>query len=324
MRLGYLFLPALAGALCCPALAGALPDGAGNTPDTTVRPPSIDILRTSGQIVIDGRLDEPDWHRPGMTHFTQRDPVEGAAPTQRTEVWLAYDDAAIYIAARLHDTHPDSIIHRIGRRDADLTSDFFYAGIDSYHDRRTGFYFAVYAGGTMSDGTMYNDDWDDNTWDGVWDAGSTIDDSGWTVEMRIPYSQLRFSHKDEYTWGVNFIRTIGRSRERDDFVLVPKKESGWVSRFAEMHGMRGINPPPRLEVLPYAVSGGRFLQHRDGDPFNSGHEPTGNIGGDIRWGLGSNLTLNATINPDFGQVEVDPAVVNLTQFETYFDEKRPF
>jgi hypothetical protein len=299
-------------------------DARSRSTDTTLTRPVIAADRLRTPISIDGILSEPEWQRAGITRFTQKDPNEGADPSQRTEVWVTYDDAALYVAARLYDTHPDSIVSRIGRRDANLSSDWFYVGIDSYHDRRSGFYFGVYAGGTMSDGTMFNDDWDDNTWDGVWDAATKIDEQGWTVEMRIPYSQLRFPKQDEYTWGINFIRTIARNQERDDFVLVPRKESGWVSRFADLTGLRNIAPPRKLEILPYLVSSGKFLQHVSGDPFVHGHDFSQNVGGDLKLGLGSNLTLSATINPDFGQVEVDPAVVNLTQFETFFDEKRPF
>ncbi len=286
--------------------------------------PTVEAIRITNPIVVDGILSEAEWQHPGVSYFTQRDPAEGAEPTQKTEVWVAYNDEAIYIGARLFDTHPDSIVSRIGRRDADLSADGFYVGIDSYHDRRTGFWFVVYAGGSVKDGTMYNDTWDDNSWDGVWDAATRIDDRGWTLEMRIPYSQLRFPSQEKYTWGINFIRQIDRNKERDDFVMVPKKESGWVSRFADLTGMHDIHPPRRLEILPYTATTGKFLRHDAGDPFNNGHMVDQSFGTDMKVGIGSNLTLNATINPDFGQVEVDPAVVNLTQFETYFDEKRPF
>ncbi len=293
--------------------------------DTTKAHPRIDAVRVTNPIKVDGILSEAEWQRQGLTDFTQRDPVEGAQPTQRTEVWLAYDDEALYVAARMYDTHPDSIVSRIGRRDADLSADWFYVGIDSYHDHRTGFYFGVYASGAISDGILYNDSWDDNSWDGVWDAATKIDDKGWTAEIRIPYSQLRFPKQDEYVWGVNFLRTIDRNKERDDFVMVPKKESGWVSRFADLTGLKNINPPTKLEILPYIVGKQRFTNSfTDGDPFHDGSIQAGNVGVDLKYGLGSNLTLNATINPDFGQVEVDPAVVNLTQFETFFQEKRPF
>ncbi|MBI1803659.1 MAG: carbohydrate binding family 9 domain-containing protein [Ignavibacteriae bacterium] len=300
-------------------------ESADGVADTAKARPIIEAVRVTNPIKVDGVLSEGEWQRPGAANFTQRDPIEGSQPSQKTEVWIAYDDEAIYVAARMYDTHPDSIVTRIGRRDADLSSDWFYVGIDSYHDRRTGFYFGVYAGGAISDGILFNDSWDDNTWDGVWDAASKIDDKGWTVEMKIPYSQLRFPKQDEYVWGVNFIRSIERNKERDDFVMVPKKESGWVSRFADLVGLKNINPPTKLEVLPYVVAKQHFTnQFTDGNPFNDGSILSSNTGVDIKYGLGSNLTLNATINPDFGQVEVDPAVVNLTQFETFFQEKRPF
>lgn len=286
---------------------------------------SIEAVRVTNPIVVDGLLTEAEWQRAGTSGFTQRDPNEGAEPTHKTDIWLAYDDAALYVAARMYDTAPESIISRIGRRDAGLNSDFLYVGLDSYHDRRTGFYFMVYASGTMTDGTIYNDEWEDNSWDGVWDVVTNVDDKGWTAEFRIPYSQLRFPKQDEYVWGINVARQIERSKERSDFVMVPKKESGWASRFADLTGIRNINPPARLEVLPYIVSGNkRTNQAASGDPFNDGNSFSGNVGADLKVGLGSNLTLNATVNPDFGQVEVDPAVVNLSQFETFYEEKRPF
>ena len=295
-----------------------------NDIDSSIKRPTIEALRVESPVAIDGILSEQIWQRPGIDRFTQRDPTEGGSPSQRTEVWVAYDDEALYIAARLYDTAPESIMVNVGRRDADLSADWFYVGIDSYHDRRTGFYFAVYASGAIGDGTLYNDDWDDNTWDGVWDAATKIDDKGWTTEMRIPYSQLRFPTQDQYVWGINFARQIERDKERDDFVLVPKKESGWVSRFADLLGLQHIHPPRKLEILPYFASSGEFLQHDDHDPFNDGSVFKRNIGADLKVGLGSNLTMNATLNPDFGQVEVDPAVVNLSQYETFYDEKRPF
>ncbi len=297
------------------------------TPDTVKvgMRPTIEALRASAAPVVDGVLSEAIWQRPGARHFTQRDPAEGVTPTHPTEVWVSYDDAALYVAARMYDSAPDSIVSRIGRRDADLAADMIYVGIDSYHDRRTGFYFGVYASGAVFDGTLFNDDWDDNSWDGVWDAATQVDSQGWTAELRIPYSQLRFSDGDEHTMGINFIRHIDRSKERDDFVFIPKKESGFASRFADLVGIRDIHPPSRVEILPYIVSGSRFTNQFDaGDPFHSSTSFTGNVGADVKVGLGSNLTLNATINPDFGQVEVDPAVVNLSAFETFYDEKRPF
>jgi hypothetical protein len=292
----------------------------------TVQPRrTVEAHRLHELILVDGILSEAEWQRAGICDFTQREPIEGAAPTQKTEVWVAYDDEALFVAAQLYDSSPDSIVDRIARRDASLNADWFYLGIDSYHDRRTGVFFGVYASGAVSDGSMYNDEWDDDSWDGVWESTAKINGKGWAVEMRIPYSQLRFTQQDEYTWGINFARKIERNNEEDFFVMVPKKESGWVSRFADLIGIRDIHPPARLEVMPYVVtSTTQTNQYIGSDPLNKRSRFTGNMGADLKVGLGSNLTLNATINPDFGQVELDPASVNLTQYETYYEEKRPF
>ena len=284
----------------------------------------IVAIRVNESLTVDGILNETIWQRKGNRDFTQRDPNEGQAPTESTKVWFAYDDAAFYVAARLYDSSPDSIIARLGRRDADLDSDWFIVGIDSYHDKRSGFYFGVNPAGSIADGTLFNDESDDDSWDGVWDTGTNIDEHGWSLEMRIPYSQLRFQKLDEYVWGINCLRRIERRNEEVWLVMVPKKESGGVSRYADLVGIRDIDPPKTLEILPYVASSGQFLDHEPGDPFKDGSDFTSNLGADIKWGLSSNLTLNATFNPDFGQVEIDPAVVNLTQFETFFPEKRPF
>jgi len=287
-------------------------------------PKRIEAVRTLDPVSIDALLSEPVWRRPGNSGFTQRDPNEGHPPSQKTEVWIAYDDEALFVAAQLHDSIPDSIVTRIGRRDTELNSDWFFVGIDSYHDKRTGFYFGVTPSQSIADGVLFNDEEDDGSWDGVWEVAATVDAKGWAVEMRIPYSQLRFPKLEEYVWGINFLRIIERHKEEDYFVMVPKKESGAVSRYAHLTGICGISPPARLEILPYVASAGKFLNHQRGDPFNDGSILDQQIGADMKIGLGSNLTLNATLNPDFGQVEVDPAVVNLTQFETFFEDKRPF
>ncbi|HEY6953056.1 MAG TPA: DUF5916 domain-containing protein, partial [Bacteroidota bacterium] len=280
--------------------------------------------RIRGSVTIDGDISEPEWQRPGFANFTQRLPNEGAAPSQRTEVWLAYDDQALYVAARMEDTAPDSIIRILGRRDVDLTADWFQFDIDPYHDRRSGFYFALSAAGTMQDGTLYNDEWNDNSWDGVWEGKARIDNKGWTVEMRIPYSQLRFHPAEKYVWAVNFSRKIGRKNESDYVVFTPQKGSGFVSRFIDVGGIHDIYPPKDIEILPYVTSRAEFAPHTSGDPFNSGSKYSPGFGADLKVALSSDLTLNGTINPDFGQVEVDPAVVNLSDVETYYQEKRPF
>ena len=274
---------------------------------------------------VDGRLDDPIWrHVERSSGFAQRDPIEGAAPTESTVVFVAYDDAALYVGARMYDAHPDSIVALLGRRDAGVHADQFLFYVDPYHDRRSGFYFGLNAGGTFFDGVLSNDDWDDDSWDGVWDGQVSRDSLGWTVEMRIPYSQIRFNRAEVYTWGVNFRRLIARKNEVDYYAPRPKNSSGFVSRFADLVGIERIVPPPRLEVLPYVTSRAEFGPHAASDPFNDGSRVSPGIGADARIGLGSNLTLNATVNPDFGQVEVDPAVVNLSDAETFFNEKRPF
>lgn len=285
---------------------------------------TIHAVRATAPIVIDGVLSEPVWNRPGFTNFTQRDPNEGEPPTEKTEVWVAYDDGALYVAARMYDSAPDSIISTLGRRDAYITADWLFLFIDSYYDRRNGYQFALSAAGTMLDGTLYNDDWDEFSWDGVWEGKTSIDRDGWVAEMRIPFSQLRFHEKDAHVWGINFRREIGRKNETDYVSIRRKRESGFVSRFADLVGIERISPPARVEVLPYVNTRAEYKQRIDGNPFNNGSKYTPGIGADIKIGLGSNLTLDATVNPDFGQVEVDPAVVNLSDVESFFQEKRPF
>jgi uncharacterized protein DUF5916 len=287
--------------------------------------PQVRAIRAVQPLVIDGRLDDPIWRTADrVTGFMQRDPLEGTTPSESTVVFVAYDDAAIYIAARLYDSHPDSIVGRLGRRDDDANSDRFNVYLDPYHDRRSGVYFGVDAAGTLYDGVLLNDDWDDNSWDGVWDGRVQVDSLGWTAELRIPYSQLRFHAAPQYVWGVNFSRDIARRHERDYIVYTPKNGSGFVSRFPELVGITDVTPPARMEILPYTRARAEFSPHTAGDPFHDGSALSPDAGVDAKFGIGSNLTLNATVNPDFGQVEVDPAVVNLSDVETFFQEKRPF
>jgi hypothetical protein len=290
----------------------------------TIPRPQLEARRVTESIVLDGVLSEAIWQCHGFTHFVQDEPNEGAPPTQRTEVWIAYDDQAIYVAGRMHDTAPDSIMQVLARRDAFQVADWFGFYVDPYYDRRSGYYFIVSAGGTMLDGVMYNDDWDDDTWDGVWEGHVTIDDHGWSAEMRIPFSQLRFHERTEYVWGVNLARMVGRNNEEDYVVYRPRGENGFVSRFADLRGITAVSPPAQVELLPYIRTRAEYLQADAGNPFNDGSRYVPGVGGDLKVGLGANLTLDATINPDFGQVEVDPAVVNLSDFETFYPEKRPF
>ncbi len=307
----------------CLALCAAPGRVAADSPVTMA--PLIRAVRARQPVSVDGRLDEAIWQTAvRVSGFVQRDPIENAAPSESTVVLVAYDDAALYIGARMHDPHPDSIVARLGRRDAYANSDRFNVFLDPYHDRRSGVYFGVDAAGTMYDGVLLNDDWDDDSWDGVWDGRARIDSLGWTAELRIPYSQLRFREAPEYVWGVNFSRDLARRHERDFIVFTPKNGSGFVSRFPDLIGIEHVTPPPRLEILAYTRARVQFALHAVGDPFHDGSAMSPDAGLDAKIGIGSNLTLNATVNPDFGQVEVDPAVVNLSDVETFFQEKRPF
>lgn len=286
---------------------------------------TLHASRLNNKIILDGILSEEIWHTDkGIKNFVQREPQEGAQPTFETVVHIAYDDEALYIGARLFDSAPDSIISRLSRRDEGLDSDAFGIFIDPYLDRRSGYYFGLTAAGTYFDGVMLNDEWDDDSWDGVWEGEVNVDDHGWSLEVRIPYSQLRFHEQQKYMWGINFRRDIKRLNEKVYLVFTPRDGSGFVSRFPILSGIENISPARRTEVLPYVRAKAEYLDVDAGNPFNDGSRFIPGIGADFKQGIGSNLTLDGTINPDFGQVEVDPAVVNLSDVETYFQEKRPF
>lgn len=288
----------------------------------------ISAVRVEEKIVIDGILSEKIWQGPGISGLIQQDPQQGIEPSQHTEFWIAYDDEAFYFAGKFYDTQPDSILARLVRRDFIWgdPSDGCVLYLDSYHDNRSGYFFYVSAAGTLADGLIENDvkQPNDLSWDGVWEGSASLSDDGWSAEMKIPYSQLRFQEGDSQIWGINVERFISRRFETDMLVYTPRNESGFTSRFPDLVGIEGITPPSRIEFLPYAVAKAEYIQTGPGNPFNSGSEYSPGIGLDVRAGLGNSLTLNGTINPDFGQVEVDPAIVNLTDVEYTFEEKRPF
>jgi len=285
----------------------------------------VQAIRADEKIKIDGILSETIWENGyEISKFTQREPIEGSQPTEKTEVRIAYDDNSLYVGARMFDSAPDSIIARLARRDAEVSTDYFAFFIDPFYDKRSGFYFAVTAAGSVWDGVLMNDDWDDDSWDGVWDVKTNIDEKGWTAEFRIPYSQLRFHKKNEYLWSINFKREIHRKNESDYLVFTPKDGSGFVSRFVDLVGIENIEPIRQIELLPYFRTKAEYTNPTPGNPFNDGSRYLPGMGVDVKIGIGNNLTLDATVNPDFGQVEVDPAVVNLSDIETYYQEKRPF
>ena len=285
---------------------------------------TIGIKRTSEIIEIDGALNETAWQVKGIMNFFQSEPNQGEPASEKTEIWLAYDDNAIYLAARLYDSHPDSILSNLSRRDYSAIADAITLYIDPFYDKRTGYYFSITASGVLKDGTLENDSWNDSSWDGVWEGKASLVKDGWTAEIRIPFSQLRFVEQENYRWGINICRYICRKNESSYLVYTPRKQSGFVSRFPDLEGLTKISPPQRFSILPYVTGKAEYLQHSNSDPFNSGSEYTPGLGIDLKYGLGTNLTLDATINPDFGQVEVDPAVVNLSDNETSYSENRPF
>lgn len=287
-------------------------------------PPVIVAIRTTEPIKIDGLLKEKAWQEKDCSDFIQSEPQDGANATEKTSVWVAYDNKALYVAARLYDSEPDKIISMLGRRDDLVDSDWFLFSIDPYYDRRSGYQFAINPAGTMVDYSIFNDESKDDTWDGVWESKVHIDDKGWTVEMKIPFDQLRFKKKDNYAWGVLFTRLIKRKNEWSNNVWMPKGESGFVSHFARLEGINHINPGHYIEMMPFTAGKAAFSPKEEGNPFKTGKDYSVNSGLDMKVGLKSNLTLDLTINPDFGQVEVDPAVINLSAAETYYEEKRPF
>ncbi len=290
-----------------------------------------------GTIRIDGVLSEADWQTaPFASDFLQYEPTEGAPATHQTEVRILYGTSALYIGATLHDSSPDEILETLGRRDMFTRADWFTVSIDSYFDRKTAYNFAINAGGLQADGIYTGrgsggggDDGGrrfpfQSSWDAIWDASARTTATGWEVEMRIPYSMLRFSDASVQRWGINFSRYVPRLDETSEWVMIPSAErsSGTVARYGVLEGIRSIHPRRNLQVIPYSVS-----QHttEEGEVERTLFRSTNaDVGGDIKVGITSNFTLDATINPDFGQVDADPAELNLTAFESFFPERRPF
>ncbi len=286
--------------------------------------PELTAVRLDSPIIIDGVLDENLYQTAPFNIFIQADPDNGKPASEQTEVWIGYDDVAIYVSARLWDSEPDSIITRMTRRDADFNSDEFQLAIDSYFDKRSGFYFVVNPSNSIQDGTMSNNSWFDETWDGIWSSKALIDSHGWTLEIRIPFSQLRFNLKKEVIMGMGFGRMIKRKNEHSLSFSSPRGNPDVVSRFGKLTGIKNIDPPRRIELIPYTTANYAALPTESDNPFYNGHDRNFDFGTDLKLGIGNNLTIDATVNPDFGQVEVDPSVINLSAYETFYDEKRPF
>jgi hypothetical protein len=285
-------------------------------------------LEPNMTINVDGRLDEAVWEfAPSYADWVQKEPVEGSAAINDSRVWILYDESALYVGAINYDEDPSGIARNMARRDASYSgrSDYFEVMIDPNLDRLTGYRFRVTAAGVQTDRYLYEDNKEDSAWDSVYESMVTIDERGWIVEMRIPLSQIRYETADTaQTWGIQVGRRRAADNELTRFSFVSKLRPGRVSQFGRLRGLELTQNSSRLEVLPYVLSRAHRGPFEAGDPFFDGGEFDGRVGVDLSYGLGTAFTLDATINPDFGQVEADPAVVNLTAFETYYPERRPF
>ena len=272
---------------------------------------------------IDGKEDDAVWRlAPAITHFRMWRPTEGKDPRPgfKTEAKIAYDASNLYVFVRAFDPHPDSIITLLERRDTYTASDMIWLFVDSYRDRRTGYEFGVNAAGVKMDMAIYDDGNEDAAWDAVWDVATTIDSLGWTAEYRLPLSQMRYSADKSHVFGFLIDRNIYRYNERVSWPLLRPSKPGLVSQFGALEGLDDLEAPRRLEAMPYIVTKNatEVVNNRFVDKSRV------EVGGDIKYRLAPNVTLDATVNPDFGQVESDPSVLNLTAYESFFDERRPF
>jgi hypothetical protein len=294
-----------------PASAAALPqDDAANPIPHAIRivgTPSPEVWETATPV----------------SNFVQREPHEGAPPSQRTEFRVAYDAATMYVRVTAFDSEPEKIVGHLTRRDGPSPSDWIRVLIDSYHDHRTAYEFAVNPVGVKQDRYWFNDNSRDDSWDAVWDVAVSRDARGWTAEFRIPFSQLRFAAGEDKIVGFAVVREIARLRETVTWPLLARSANGYVSSFGELGAVTLTRPPKRLELVPYAVTSLTRQDPAD-NPLLKSSTADASLGVDLKYAVASGLTLTTTINPDFGQVEADPAVVNLTAFETFFNERRPF
>ncbi len=296
----------------------------GEAADTQVS--ELIASRLDKSLDLDGRLEEVEWRvAKGIGGFRQSEPDEGRAASQETHVRVLYDDGYIYIGAKMYDDDAALIESRLGRRDELNRADWFIVSVDSYLDRKTAFVFGVNAAGVQYDALDKGGfRGADASWDAIWTSRVQVTDDGWSVEMKIPYSMLRFAASESQTWGVHFQRKMPRRGEDVEWPLVPRAErSNKIAQFSLLTGLESISPRGNFQVSPYSVS--RFqIRESAANPGSIDRNGSADFGGDVKMGIGSNVVLDATINPDFGQVDADPAELNLTAFETFFSERRPF
>ncbi len=301
------------------ALQSTASGGGGAGPSSAAKQASA--VRATSPVVIDGRDDDAVWRQaPAITQFREFRPKEDGDPRYATEAKVAYDDRNLYVFIRAFDPHPDSILKLLARRDVRAATDQLKIMIDSYHDRRNGFEFAVNPAGVKRDYAVYNDNQEDDAWDAVWDVATQVDSLGWTAEFQIPLSQLRYVPRGTNTFGFGIWRDIQRYTERESWPLYRNSQAGISSQLGELTGLVGLPSPRRPEIAPYMLT--KNVSVPTGSAFDRSQKVTG--GADLKYGITANLTLDATVNPDFGQVEADPSVLNLTAFETFFQERQPF
>jgi len=275
---------------------------------------------------IDGWLNDEAWNAvPWEGRFQMHEPYDDRTPTQETQFKVLYDKDHIYVGIRAFDTAPDSIVSRLTRRD-EIDGDMVAFLFDSYHDLQTGFVFLISAAGSKADFYMSNDgSSEDPTWDAIWWAKTQVDDQGWTAEVKIPFTQLRFDKNSGGIWGFQVAREIYRNSETDFWQPISKEAPGFVHLMGQLDGLSHIDPRKQAEIAPYVVTGSEWFEKVPENPYKAdGYKRYLSAGVDAKIGITNNFTLDLTVNPDFGQVEADPSRVNLTAFETFFEEKRPF
>jgi len=307
-------------------IAIAFAAGLGQSPPEPRKTPSIRAFNIgNASISVDGKLDEPEWQKAEPSSgFTQREPQDGSPATEQTEIRVLYNSDAIYIGIRAMDSMSAEIKGELARRDRNSQSDELSVYLDSFHDTRTAFEFTVNPSGSIRDVYYYNDAQgnSDASWDPVWEVKASTDAAGWTAEFRIPMTQLRFE-KDNTVWGLQVRRRLQRKAETSYWAPYSKAANGFVSNFGTVENLTGLSTPVRFELRPYTVGSSRFRPSASGDVYTPVRHAELNGGLDLKYGLTSDFTLDLAINPDFGQVEADPSVVNLSAFETFYPEKRP-
>ncbi|WP_420402117.1 DUF5916 domain-containing protein [Flagellimonas sp.] len=295
---------------------------------TAVVPKKIYVTTSIGgeqPPAIDGRLDDSVWNLVEWAgDYIELQPDENTPPTHQTKFKIVYDNKNLYIGVRCYDSEPDKIVKRMSRRDG-FEGDFIEFNIDSYHDKRTAFSFTTSVSGVKGDEFVSNNgnNWDES-WNPIWYTKTNIDEEGWTAEFKIPLSQLKFGSSENQVWGLQSTRRIFRAEERSVWQRKPIDQPGWVSEFGELHGLKNIEPQKQLEIQPYTVTSGETYEAEDGNPFRDGNESDFTLGLDAKIGVTNDLTMDVTVNPDFGQVEADPSAIALDGFQIFFREQRPF